>query len=316
MSLSLASRFRPVPATPPVAPEARAYDAVGERYVSYADGDPDRVFDFSGRYGFADRRIWEAIDATLSAMAAAGRRDLSVLDVGCGPGTWIRRVVLRAHQLGFTRIRARGFDVSQALLGRAAAVATDLTRTLPRGRHCITVEHGDATAPLPEADGSVDLVLCLYGVLNHLPPASLPAVAAELGRVSAGRLLLTVRTVGSLPTIYVDGIEHARAFHQDHATDRMEVDLSDGRHLCFRSHLFRAAELRALFAPHLGSFTLRGLDLLLCRFTADPRWNPASLADDPAFVRRLEALERSCADDPAFLDRAAHILLDGVPAPR
>ncbi|MCQ8278461.1 class I SAM-dependent methyltransferase [Acetobacteraceae bacterium KSS8] len=291
--------------------EGRAYDAVGGRYLAYADGDPERVFDFSGRYGFADGRIWSAIDAVLVSMVTAGRRSLNVLDVGCGPGTWIRRVVLRASELGFSRIRVRGFDLSQAMVGRAAATAEELRRALPRGAAFVSIQHGDAAQPFPEETGSVDLCLCLYGVLNHLPKDALPGTAAELARVTAGHLLVTVRAAGSLPTIYVDGIEQAARFHQDNQQDRMEVDLADGRHLSFRSHLFRAAEMGALFAPHLGRFSLHGLDLFHSRFAADPRWNPASLATDAAFKDRLEKLELSCADDPAFLDRAAHILLDG-----
>ncbi len=291
--------------------EGRAYDAVGGRYSAYADGDPERVFDFTGRYGFADGRIWRAIDAVLVSMVSSGRRSLNVLDVGCGPGAWIKRVVLRARELGFTRIRVRGFDLSQAMVGRAVAVAEELRCAMPRGAAFVSIQHGDATMPLAEETGSVDLCLCLYGVLNHLPAEALPGVAAELARVTGGHLLVTVRAAGSLPTIYVDGIEQAARFRQDNQQDRMEVDLADGRHLSFRSHLFRSAELGALFAPRLGRFSLHGLDLFHSRFAADPRWNPAWLSADAAFKDRLEKLELSCADDPTFLDRAAHILLDG-----
>jgi SAM-dependent methyltransferase len=287
----------------------RAYDAVGDRYTRYADGDVSRPFDFTGRYGFADGQIWRALDEALVSLAMQGRRTVTILDVGCGPGTWLQRAVMRADELGFTRIRARGFDLSNAMVGRAAAMAADVTRMMPPGRACISIEHGDATAPLSEATGTVDLCLCLYGVLNHLPTETLPFVASELGRVTAGTLFVTVRAAGSLPTIYVDGLESARTFRQDNGSDRMEVDLADGRHLSFHSHLFRGSDLSRLFAPHVGDSTLRGLDLFHSRFGGDPRWNPEALSAEPRFLAQLARLEQFYADDPVFIDRAAHIML-------
>ena len=293
---------------------ARAYDALDLRYAVYADG-PDACAAragaetaFDGRYGCADREVWRQIDEILTALVLQGRRSLRVLDVGCGPGTWLRRVVLRAAELGFDRIRVRGFDVSTALCGRAAAVAADLTGLLPRDRLGIVIETGDATRPLPEASGTIDLCLCLYGVLNHLPVASLPEVAAELARVTCGHLVVTARAAGSLPTIYVDGLEAAHGFRQDNLHDRLEVDLVDGRHLSLPSHLFRAEELQMLFMPHVLGSTVRGLDLFHGRFRRDPRWNP-DLPGAEAFVAQIDRLERFYACEPGFIDRASHIML-------
>ena len=297
--------------SPSVPDCGRAYDS-DSRYAAYADGDPQQPFGFTGAYGFADRHIWSCLDAVLMRMAREGRRSLSLLDVGCGPGTWIRRVVLRAYELGFTRIHVRGFDLSGAMIGRAASMAADLTRTLPRGYSCISIEHGDARMPLSENSRSVDLCLCLYGVLNHLAVDDLPATAAELGRVTGGELFVTVRAAGSLPTIYVDRMENARDFRQDNDVDRMEVDLADGRHLCMPSHLFRAADLLDLFGPHVHAPALHGLDLFHSRFAGDPRWNPDALRDDPRFMQQLDRLEQFYATDPLFIDRAAHIMLHGT----
>ncbi|MEJ0046799.1 MAG: class I SAM-dependent methyltransferase [Rhodospirillales bacterium] len=68
----------------------------------------------------------------------------------------------------------------------------------------IRFTEGDLTDGLPFETHSFDITLCLYGVLNHLPVAAHDRVAAELSRVTDGALFVTVRTVGSLPTIYVD----------------------------------------------------------------------------------------------------------------
>lgn len=49
------------------------------------------------------------------------------------------------------------------------------------------------------ADGSIDIALCLYCVLNHLPVSALDAVVKEFSRVTRGVFMTTVRPLGSLP---------------------------------------------------------------------------------------------------------------------
>ncbi|MEJ0046798.1 MAG: methyltransferase domain-containing protein [Rhodospirillales bacterium] len=75
---------------------AHAYDAAGHDYLAYADGDAAQPFTFNSRYSFADLEIWRRLDANLKRLAAENRRSIRVLDAGCGPGTWLRRMVLRA----------------------------------------------------------------------------------------------------------------------------------------------------------------------------------------------------------------------------
>lgn len=302
----MATRLQPPSSgkTTAILDASTAYDAVGDSYRDYADGSLRHLFDFSSQYSFADREIWDRIDAVLKDMRAAGRRDLHVLDAGCGPGTWLLRIVARAQALGFNRIEARGFDVSPEMVRLANAQPAHGLEDID-----LRFEVGDLTQAMPETSSTVDLTLCLYGVLNHLDRKDLDHVAAELTRVTRGQLFVTVRTVGSLPTIYVDSIEKARSFAQDHGTDRMEIDLVDGRHIGFTSHLFCAAELRALFRAHAAIAGLAGLDLFHSRFAANPRWNPAELPYEDVFERELCQLEKRCACDPAFMDRAAHILL-------
>jgi SAM-dependent methyltransferase len=254
--------------------------------------------------------VWSILDGKLLELRAAGMRSIRILDAGCGPGTWIRRLVTRARALGFTRIHDRGFDMAEAQIRRARHYA----RALPNLAGVeLTFDVADITRPFPEADTSVDLTLCLYAVLNHLKAEDLACLMAEIGRVTAGHFVTTVRAAGSPPTIYVDGIEHARSFQQDNGTDQIDVELDDGCHMAFRSRLFTAAELRQVVGRHLEIETLSGLDLFHGRFARDPRWNPSWLADNRGFLDELARLEEQYGSDPDFIDRAAHLLLVARP---
>jgi SAM-dependent methyltransferase len=302
------SLFGRRPLHDPHAEAAHAYDAVGQDYRDYADGEAHDLFAFDGRYSFADREIWSRIDASLIRLLSTGQRTLHILDAGCGPGTWLLRVIHRARELGFGAITARGFDISAEMIALAQAAA-------PRARGAgvkLRFEVADLADALDDDEAhAYDIVLCLYGVLNHLILAEREAAAASLARVAGGDLFVTVRTVGSRPTIYVANIESARSFKQDNRSERLDVDLLDGRHLSFCSHLFTADELLRLFTGHLEERELVGLDMFHGRFTPDPRWNPAT-ADD-LLGEGLVRLEHLCNHDPAFMDHAAHVLLHAAP---
>jgi hypothetical protein len=86
--------------------------------------------------------------------------------------------------------------------------------------------------------------------------------------------------------------------------ERCEVEMSDGRHIVFNSHLFAAAELRELAARRFDVDLVRGLDLFHGRFAPDRRWNPAGLRTDPRLYDELDRLEEMYCDDPCFMDRA------------
>ena len=285
---------------------AAVYNQAGDDYVAYADGDPTQLFAFEGLHAYADRRVWALLEAKLTALRASGATSVSLLDAGCGPGTWLRRMVTHARALGFTSITARGFDIAQAQIQRARLLARNLSG-LPGVS--FTFDVADLTGRLPEADNSVDITLCLYSVLSHLPVASLPGVAAEIARVTSGHFITTVRPVGSTPTGFVDSIEKVRRLKQDQARGRCEIEFGDGRRSAFDFHLFTAAELRGCFADHFAIEDLRGLDLFHTRFTPDPRWNPPSMRDDRRLGDELAELERDYATSPRFMDRAAHLLL-------
>ncbi|MEO7169579.1 MAG: class I SAM-dependent methyltransferase [Sphingomonas sp.] len=283
---------------------ALAYDAAGADYRDYADGDASSGF--SGRYDFADRELWLRIDRTLIELRAQGRHAIRILDLGCGPGTWLLRTAARARDLGFTAIEGRGIDISPAMIALANQAATRAVDP----RIGLTFDVGDIVETLEqEGRHACDIALCLYGVLNHVAPSSYPAVARALAEVTDGALIATVRSTGSLPSIFISGLEKARHYHQDHEHDRLEVDLLDGRHLEFGLHLFSAREVRALFAPYCAIRELAGIDVFHSRFRPERDWNPAT--EDPALEASLARLEHFCATDPTFIDRAAHILLVG-----
>jgi SAM-dependent methyltransferase len=282
------------------------YNQAGDAYVSYADGDPSRPFAFDGMHAYADRCVLALLEKKLTDLRASGADSVGLLDAGCGPGTWLRRLVIRAHALGFSSITARGFDIAQAQIQRARLAARNLS-SLPGVN--LTFDVADLADRLPDPDASVDLTLCLYSALSHLPVARLPDISKEIARVTSGYFITTVRPIGSTPTAFVDSIEKVRRLKQDHVRDRCEIDFSDGRHIAFRFHQFTAVELRNYFANGFDIEDLRGLDLFHGRFMPDPRWNPICRPGYNQLADELARLERAFATSPEFMDRATHLLL-------
>ena len=285
---------------------ADLYNRAGDDYVSYADGDPSQPFVFDGMHAYADRCVWAVLEKKLTDLRASGASSVRLLDAGCGPGTWLRRLVIRAHALGFGTITARGFDIAQAQIQRARLAARNPS-SLPGVN--LTFDVADLADRLPEPDASVDLTLCLYSALSHLPVTRLPEISKEMARVTSGYCITTVRPIGSTPTAFVDSIEKVRRLKQDHVRNRCEIDLSDGRHIAFSFHQFTAVELRNYFAGCFDIEDLRGLDLFHGRFMPDSRWNPVSPPDDSQLADELERLEEAHASRQEFMDRATHLLL-------
>jgi SAM-dependent methyltransferase len=282
------------------------YDRAGERYRAYADGDLNRLYNFDSQYGFGDRETWGRIGQALHELRVKGVRELCVVDLGCGPGTWLRRIIDRARQMGFTRISARGIDLAEAQVRRARILAHNLAS---HSDVDLRFEVGDIRSRMPETDLSVDICLCLYGVLNHLPAEDLPALFREVARVTKGHFFTTVRAIGSTPTVYVDCVKAAKAYHQDNVRGRLDIEFQDGSQTSFPSHLFSAAEIRALASPALRIDDLIGLDLFHGRFANDPQWNPAEAAPKADFLQALRILESRFSHDPAFIDHATHLLM-------
>jgi SAM-dependent methyltransferase len=305
--VTASTRRHPVLAIDNDAPDvADIYNQAGDEYATYADGDPSQPFAFDGLHAYADRCVWEVLETKLADLRASGARSVRFLDAGCGPGTWLRRLVIRAHALGFDSITARGFDIAQAQIQRARLAAATLS-TLPGVE--LTFDVADLTERLPEADCSVDIALCLYSALSHLAVGKLGNISKEIARVTSGHFITTVRPIGSTPSAFVESLESVRRLKHDHLKNRCEIDLSDGRHMAFGFHLFTAAELQSLFAGSFEIEDLRGLDLFHSRFMPDARWNPVSRLDDNDLANELDRLERTYAASTKFMDRATHLLL-------
>lgn len=288
----------------------RDYDRAGERYRAYADGDAGKLYQFDSQYAYGDREIWGIVEQTLSSLRNSGATELSVLDLGCGPGTWLRRIVDRAGQLGFTRINARGVDLAEAQVRRARLLSGNLANA---PGVTLRFEAGDIRQRQREADHSVDICLCLYGVLNHLAAEDLPGVFAEAARITRGKLIATLRAIGSRPTIYVDAMKAARAYHQDNVHGQLSVEFKDGTQTSFPSRLFTAAQITGCAAPLLQIDELSGLDFFHGRFAPDPDWNPPEAQYELRFAEMLLELERRFRHEPAFVDHATHLLLVARP---
>jgi SAM-dependent methyltransferase len=283
-----------------------AYNEAGARYVEYADGNPEKLFSFDGQYAYGDRYTWKILEARMQALRLSGSQTLRVLDLGCGPGTWLRRIVTRAMDMGFKQISARGVDIADAQVRRAREFSRNL---IGRPGIDLKFEVGDIRDRFIEPSASVDLCLCLYAVINHIPKHEMAFVVREIARVTSGDFITTVRSVGSTPTIYVGPVSSATSFHQDNRADRLDVELRDGRHASFSSHLFSSDELKMLVAPYFTTDDVRGLDLFHGRFAADPRWNPATSTSSRAFSAELEKIEAAYCRNPEFIDHATHLLL-------
>ena len=288
---------------------AFAYGQSGQDYSDYADGNSEDIFAFTGIHAYADRIVWARLEAVLHDLREVGIDTVRILDAGCGPGIWLRRLVLRAHELGFTMIDARGFDIAREQVRRARYLSRDLSQ-LPGVN--LRFDTADLNRPFPEADGSIDIMLCLYSVFCHLPAKRMESIVAEIARVTRGAFITTVRPLGSQPTAFVDSIDKASWFQHNANEDKFEIILEDGRYLSLDVHLFSAAELETLFLPYFAIKEISGLDLFHGRFAPDPRWNPASFHMQERVLEHLERLETVFATDPAFLTHATHLLLIGT----
>ncbi|MCP2276635.1 demethylmenaquinone methyltransferase / 2-methoxy-6-polyprenyl-1,4-benzoquinol methylase [Nocardia amikacinitolerans] len=117
-----------------------------------------------------------ALDAALVARSGAAPGD-RVLDIGCGPGDFVRRLAVRVGPQG----EVVGRDPSPRMI----AYATAHTKQ-PNCRF----ELGPAQT-LDQPDASFDLVTCTF-VMHHIPETQRRAALAHMYRVlrPGGRLLL------------------------------------------------------------------------------------------------------------------------------
>ncbi|MDX2257738.1 MAG: class I SAM-dependent methyltransferase [Hyphomicrobiaceae bacterium] len=183
---------------PRAAERRQARDAGTARDVDGADGLPDyyaQDFHFqTGGYLTAESaRLYDVqVETLFSGSAAAMRRaglraiarfmrgrdqrQVSLIDVACGTGRFLRDV-----RLAFPAIELTGIDLSEAYLAEATA---HLGRLRP-ARLIV----GNAEA-MPLADASQDIVTSVF-LFHELPPEVRRTVASEMARVlkPGGRLV-------------------------------------------------------------------------------------------------------------------------------
>jgi SAM-dependent methyltransferase len=296
---------------------ANAYNHVGGEYGSYADGEelenPSKIA--ANRYAHGDAIVWETVCRTIDELRSIGVSTLRILDAGCGPGTWIRRIANFAYQVGLG-IDAVGVDVS----GRQLEIARKQVAKF-QGRHStggqrVTFRIGDLADPLPWPDGHFHIVLCNY-VLNHLPKDALPRVTEELCRVARYRVITTVRALGGPPTACIVGTEKMREYRYDCGCGELWLTLKDGTQHRLIFNLYSAEMLKSMFAPHATLEELRALDLFLHRFALDLKWTASLVASLPGreeVVRELKEIEDRLCRRVGWIDHGTHILIVARPS--
>jgi len=296
---------------------ADAYNHVGDGYGCYADGNWDDDPAMSHvRSAHADSLVWAAICTVIDQLQASGVATLRLLDAGCGPGAWTKRIANRALRQGL-KVEAIGFDISSGQLAIACKQADYFCSSFPEDLRprLQFIEHNLAM-PLPWDDGQFHLVLCNFAVLNHLRSTVLPSVVSELCRVSSFRTISTVRALASPPTACIVGLNQACEVHQDSDAGELTVVLKDGTRHRFPFNLYSAEKLKTAFAPFAEVIDIRAVDLFVNRFSSDSNWaaNPiSSLPGRGDVLATLRELEESFCRLPGWIDHGTHVLIVAEP---
>jgi len=296
---------------------AGAYDYVGDDYGRYADGDglDNPSASTINRFAHADSIVWATICKAINELRDDGVTTLRVLDAGCGPGTWLARVVCQAHCLGLC-IEAVGFDVAPGQLEIARKNAARIRPRHPRDTSKIKFLRHDLGEPLPWTDGHFHLVLCNYVVLNHLPKSVLPRAIRELCRVGSFRVVATVRALAGPPTGCIIGLDQVRDYREDCNRGKLALVLKDGTEHVVTFNLYGATSLKALFASHAAIVDLRAIDLFVSRFAPDANWTGNLVNALPGrqdVVQKLKEIEETLCRLPGWIDHGTHVLIVADP---
>src|SRR5215813_5699510 len=247
----------------------------------------------------------------MDELRRAGVSSLRVLDAGCGPGTWMRRIAAYANRLGLG-IDAVGFDISERQLEIAHNHPGNLRNYEADTRSKLEFQYHDLTEPLPWVTRQFHLVLCNYIVLNHLPKAALPRAIEQLCRVGAYRVIASVRSVGSPPTACIIGTEKLREYHQDCNRGELALELKDGSKHLLTFNMYSAQTLRSLFAPHGIVLDLRAIDIFHSRFAPDMNWTGSLVSGLPGrkeLMAKLKEIEERLCRQPGWVDHGTHVLI-------
>lgn len=296
---------------------AHAYDHVGVAYARYADGEaPDGPASAAAPSAHADTIVWQTLCKAIDELRDQGGSSLRILDAGCGPGTWLRRIAARAHGQGLG-VEAVGFDISAGQLAIARKRGESLlAHSAGPNRSKLEFLEYDLSDPLPWPKGHFHVVLCNFAVLNHLPRAALPGAIGELCRVASHRVIATLRALASPPTACIVGTEEVRELREDCARGQLAIVLKDGTRHVLTFNLYSAGTLKALFASKATVLDLRAVDLFFSRFAPNANWTEIlvnRLAGRQEVMQRLRELEEPLCRLPGWIDHGTHVLIVARP---
>ena len=285
------------------------YSDLSKVYTGYADGEIDRdLFDFATRlYAFEDARLFEYLVARIDAFIRAKELDrIRVLDIGCGPGTWLLR--LHSHYRSQQcKVSGVGMDYAPGMIEDALAHKKTYCKKNKMKDIEIDFVIGDICEPLNQYDDSeFDITLCLNTVLNHLPVAKMTDAIREIMRVTRGFNLTTVKPVGGLRTAYVCPVDDVRELRQ--VEDTLSFLDRDGHECVINSHLFVYYEICSLFQSVARIRDCWGLGVCYSRFMAN-RASDQGLPREDLVQAEIEAIEEKLSRKPHMIDLANHILI-------
>jgi SAM-dependent methyltransferase len=299
---------------------ANAYNHVGPNYARYADGAPGGNAPQAAPYRFAqaDSIVWEAVQSALDSLRSAGASRVRILDAGCGPGGWSKKIAEYCLSVGLSA-EIVGVDISTHQLEFARRDSAEwLRRYQTQTKVSLQFQEQDLSRRLPWADGYFHLTLCNYTVLNHLAESVLSSAIAELCRVTEESVIATLRAVGSQPTACIIGMEHVREYQHDQKRGRLALSLDDGSQHQLPFKLYAAQELERLFSPHSSIQDLRAIDIFMSRFAPDAHWTSLLLEALPTrslLVDKLKEMEEALCRLPGWVDHGTHVLIVTKPKP-
>ena len=141
-----------------------------------------------------------------------------VLDIACGPGTWVLDVAQ-----SYPHLQASGIDLSQAMVAYASSLAE--TQKIVNARFQVM----NATQPLDFPDGSFDLINARF-IFGFMPTATWPLLLRECQRLlrPGGMIVLTE---GELPLTNSLGVERLSELFAQALVVAKQSFSPDGRQL-------------------------------------------------------------------------------------
>ena len=129
---------------------------------------PDRYSDANPRAAIFQRELEQRVVKLLSVKSAEPLAAQRVLDVGCGEGRWLRRLI----QWGASPENLTGVDLLPERIAAAREASPSAVRL-----HCCSADQ------MPIEKGSFDIVLCMNVFSSILAGGLRAAIAEEMRRV-------------------------------------------------------------------------------------------------------------------------------------